>query len=383
MKFDELNREVETVNEYFIRQAKNRNNLFLRGHNQEDRSKYLGRVNEMTEKIQIKIDQIVENPLAEPYRSNLELFITNHAQLMDVYRQGIVIFESTQDRTKGDDFVRGKGREVGAELTQVLRQIEADRQKLLEDNKIHIRSFLIISTSGLILMILACSGILVIVVTNPMRRIVRFTNFLEESHQTHQANNDLADDVSDRQLSADYNQGYRQIEGHQDDEIGYMIDTYSKLASLIREYSQTLEQKIAERNKAQKALKILNEQLESRVEERTNELQITNQNLNCEIIEREKAEAQVRKSLQEKELLLKEIHHRVKNNLLVVSNLLDFQTDYIKDRAIIKMFEDSQHRIHSMALIHEQLYNSPDLKKLNLSDYVILHFAPLKKYFIN
>ena len=155
LKFDELNRDVETVNEYFIRQAKDRKNLFLRGHNQKDRSKYLGRVNEMTERIQTKIDEILENPLAEPYQANLELFIGNHAQLMDIYRQGITIFAETQDHTKGDDFVRGKGGEVGKELTQVLRQIEADRQQLLEDNKSHIRSFLIVSNSGLILMILA------------------------------------------------------------------------------------------------------------------------------------------------------------------------------------------------------------------------------------
>ena len=56
--------------------------------------------------------------------------------------------------------------------------------------------------------------------------------------------------------------------------------------------------------------------------------------------------------------------------MLVVSNLLEFQTDYIEDQEIVKMFENSQNRIHSMALIHEQLYNSPDFKKLNLSSYV-------------
>ena len=371
LEFDELNREVETVNEYFILQAKDRKNLFLRGHNQQDRRKYLGRVNEMTENIKTKIDEILENPLAEPYRANLELFIVNHAQLMAIYRQGIAIVESTQDHTKGDDFVRGKGSQVGEELTQVLREIEADRQKLLEDNKSHIRNFLIISTSGLILMILGCSAILVIVVTNPMRRIVRFTNFLEESHQTHHANNDPDDEMRDRQSIAEYNQVYQPLEGEQEDEIGYMINTYGKLANLISKYSQTLEQKIEERNKAQENLKILNEQLETGVQQRTAELVITNQNLNRQIIEKEKSDAQVRKSLQEKELLLKEIHHRVKNNLLVVSNLLDFQADYIEDRAIIKMFENSQHRIHSMALIHEQLYNSSDLKKLNLSDYLL------------
>ena len=376
LEFDELNRDVETLNEYFIRQAKDRKNLFLRGSKKEDRRKYLGRIDEMTENIQTETIIILENPLAEPYRANLELFVDNHAQLMHIYRQGVEILEETQDQTAGDQFVRGKGKEVGQELTEVLQQIEADRQKLLQDNKTHIRNFLFISTSLLIMVILGFSGILVIVVTNPIRRIVKFTNFLEESHQTHRANspqddNDLEDELNDHQYSADYNQVYRSLEVHQYDEIGYMIDTYGKLASLISEYSKTLEQKIKERNKAQAKLRILNEQLETGVEQRTAELLVTNQNLNRQILEKEKADAQVRKSLQEKELLLKEIHHRVKNNLLVVSNLLDFQTDYINDPVIVKMFENSQNRIHSMALIHEQLYNSPDLKQLNLSNYVI------------
>ena len=246
LEFDELSREVETVNKYFIRQAKDRKNLFLRGHDNKDLGKYLGRVNEMTENIQTKIDEILENPLAEPYRADLELFVGNHAQLMDIYRQGIKIFEETQDHTASDRFVRGKGGEVGEELTQVLRQIQTDQQKLLQDNKRHIRNFLVISTSGLILIILACSGILVIVVMDPIRRIVRFTNFLEKSRQVRQANSP-EDYISDGQSSADYNQVYHPLEGRQYDEIGYMIDTYGQLASLIHDYSQTLAQKVEER----------------------------------------------------------------------------------------------------------------------------------------
>ena len=177
--------------------------------------------------------------------------------------------------------------------------------------------------------------------------------------------------------------------------LGYMTQTLARQNTLLQVEIQQrksveqelytinnqLQQKIKERNKAQEAIQLLNEQLESRVEQRTQELKITNQNLNCEIIERKKAEAQAKKSLQEKELLLKEIHHRVKNNLLVVSNLLDFQTDYIQDRAIVKMFENSQHRIHSMALIHEQLYNSSDFKKLNLNDYVMVLVDKLSDFY--
>lgn len=89
-----------------------------------------------------------------------------------------------------------------------------------------------------------------------------------------------------------------------------------------------------------------------------------------DISDRKQAEEQLKASLKEKELLLKEIHHRVKNNLLVVSNLLDFQADYTEDPDIIKVLEDSQHRIHSMALIHEKLYRSSDLEKINFGEYL-------------
>lgn len=89
-----------------------------------------------------------------------------------------------------------------------------------------------------------------------------------------------------------------------------------------------------------------------------------------DISDRKKAEEQLKASLKEKELLLKEIHHRVKNNLLVVSNLLEFQADYTEDSDIIKVLQDSQNRIHSMALIHEKLYRSADLDKIHFGEYL-------------
>jgi PAS domain S-box-containing protein len=89
-----------------------------------------------------------------------------------------------------------------------------------------------------------------------------------------------------------------------------------------------------------------------------------------DISDRKQAEEEIKASLKEKEILLKEIHHRVKNNLLVVSSLLEFQTEYINDPAIIKVFEDSQHRIYSMALIHEKLYQSKNLEKINFGEYI-------------
>ncbi len=89
-----------------------------------------------------------------------------------------------------------------------------------------------------------------------------------------------------------------------------------------------------------------------------------------DITERKKAEDTLVTSLREKEVLLKEIHHRVKNNLLVVSNLLEFQSDMFTEPELIKVLDDSRNRIYSMALIHEKLYRSTNLEKINFADYL-------------
>jgi PAS domain S-box-containing protein len=111
-------------------------------------------------------------------------------------------------------------------------------------------------------------------------------------------------------------------------------------------------------------------QLEEMVRERTKELSVANEELKREIAQRKLAQEQINESLKEKIVLLREIHHRVKNNLQIVSSLLNLQAGYISDKKILEVFKESQTRIRSMALIHEKLYQSRDLDKINFSDYI-------------
>ena len=129
------------------------------------------------------------------------------------------------------------------------------------------------------------------------------------------------------------------------DEIGILIDSFNHMVSQIQGRDEALGQ-------ARKEL-----------EEKAIQLQ-------KELAIREEAQKKIGDSLKEKEVLLQEIHHRVKNNLQVISSLLYIQSRNLHDKSALASFQDCQNRVKTMALIHEQLYQSKDYSRVRFYDYL-------------
>lgn len=96
----------------------------------------------------------------------------------------------------------------------------------------------------------------------------------------------------------------------------------------------------------------------------------TTKTLEKEIVERKEAEAKLKETLAESEILLKEVHHRVKNNLQVISSILNLQSSYVKDTYTLNMLKECRDRIKSMSFIHESLYQSKNFSHVDFGDYL-------------
>jgi two-component sensor histidine kinase len=142
---------------------------------------------------------------------------------------------------------------------------------------------------------------------------------------------------------------------------------------LIDEYEAILTERedlIDHLKESELELQASRAQLEKRVAERTASLSRSNILLKKEITERIRAEQELKRSLREKELLVKEIHHRVKNNLQIISSLLDMRSMRSRDPETCKVLEDAQTKIYNMALIHTQLYQRQPFDQVDMKRHV-------------
>ena len=121
---------------------------------------------------------------------------------------------------------------------------------------------------------------------------------------------------------------------------------------------------------AEEGLRQAHHDLEARVMERTRDLATANRSLQSEIGQRRELEQKLRTSLEEKETLLNEIHHRVKNNLQIFSSLLTIYSRKIGNPELDWILKEMRDRIHSISLVHEKLYRSANLAAVNIGDYL-------------
>jgi two-component sensor histidine kinase len=138
----------------------------------------------------------------------------------------------------------------------------------------------------------------------------------------------------------------------------------------LSDANEALRTEVLERRKAEEALRHAHDELEMRIHDRTAELTRANTDLHAEVIQRQHTEAQLTTALHQKDVLFREVHHRVKNNLQIISSLLSLQSRYISDPQMLQTFNDTRNRIRTMALIHGVLDQATDFARVDFARYL-------------
>jgi two-component sensor histidine kinase len=167
------------------------------------------------------------------------------------------------------------------------------------------------------------------------------------------------------------------VEGMKAGLSDYVLKSHpTRLAIAVQESIEKAAMRRAQKE-AEAAIKQAKDSLERKVAERTAELDALTEVLRADLAQRQHIEQELRDSqarlqaaLQEKEVLLAEVYHRIKNNLQVISSLLDLQADTVEDPQVRALFEDSQQRIQAVALLHESLSQSRHAARIPATEYI-------------
>lgn len=167
------------------------------------------------------------------------------------------------------------------------------------------------------------------------------------------------------------------VEGMKAGLSDYVLKSHpTRLAISVQESLEKARLRRAQRE-AEAALKQAKDTLERMVEERTAALNALTAELRADIAQRQQIEQELRDSqtrlqaaVQEKEVLLAEVYHRIKNNLQIISSLLDLQADSVADPQVRALFEDSQQRIQAVALLHESLSQVRNVTRIPAAEYI-------------
>ena len=167
------------------------------------------------------------------------------------------------------------------------------------------------------------------------------------------------------------------VEGMKAGLSDYVLKSHpTRLAIAVQESIEKASTRRAHRE-AEAALKQAKDTLERKVAERTAELDALTEELRADIAQRQQIEQELRDSqarlqaaLQEKEVLLAEVYHRIKNNLQIISSLMDLQADMVEDPQVRALFEDSQQRIQAVALVHESLSQARNIARIPAAEYI-------------
>lgn len=156
-----------------------------------------------------------------------------------------------------------------------------------------------------------------------------------------------------------------------DDELESVLDLMTRsMAAVLPVFHNGTFLGIIRRSRIADYVTEYHRDLERQITQRTKELHDRNTELQEEIAARSHSERQLERALSEKDILLQEIHHRVKNNLQVVSSLVRLQSEHLGDTRLAEAFRETESRIASMRIVHELLYQNKSLSEIAVEEYL-------------